>query len=110
MQLSQLSQLVPRKTKKGAPPDLSVGSTFFLSDRENFPFQAKILSREGEMIEIEISTPARPEFCDECGSFCNLSTNAVTGVVVCLATSCGKNFGYTIVETRKINVSDFAVK
>ena len=95
--------------KKGVP-DLSVGSTFLLGVGDHYPSQIKVISRDGEKVEVRISVPARPETCDQCGHDRNLSMNAVTGVVVCMTTGCGHDFGYDSVKKVVVNASAFATK
>lgn len=89
--------------------DFSVGSTFLmLIDGKRLPVQVKVLSREGENVEVMFSSPKRPRICDKCGCTSGLSQNAVTGVVVCMTTGCGKDFGYAPGGVnRKMKISDF---
>jgi len=96
-----------KNTKKGL--DLSVGSKFLVEiGRDLFPVQVEVLSRNGEKVEVEISTPASPKICSRCGHGRNLSINGVTGVVVCMTTGCGHDFGYSSKTARTtMKVSDF---
>ena len=100
-------QLAMQSVKKHTPPDLSIGSTFFLSvNSDHYPAKIKVLSRKEEKVEIEISMPVQPETCNQCGHGRNLSVNGITGVVVCMTTGCGQDFGYQSVETATVNASD----
>ena len=85
---------IKKSTQK--EPDLLVGSTFLMSAGEDsFPIRVKILSKgKGGKVECKISSPASPEKCDECGHGRNLSVDGITGVVVCMTSGCGKDFGY----------------
>ena len=75
------------------------------------PYRIKVLSRKEEKIEVEISAPVRPEICDQCGLMGGLSENPFTGVVVCMTTGCGKDFGYsTKVKKVTMKISDFKKK
>ena len=98
-----------KKSTKKSELDLSVGSKFLVTvDKGAFPIQAEVLSRKGEDIEVGISTPARPKICGQCGHGRNLSVNGATGVVVCMTTGCGRDFGYSK-KAKKVTmkISDF---
>lgn len=87
--------------------DVSVGSTFLISTgADSYPAQIKVLSRDGGKVEIQVSSPARPKTCPDCGHEHGLSLNAGTGIVVCMTTGCGRDFGYEVMGTRTVNVSD----
>lgn len=93
---------------KSGAPDLSIGSIFLLAeDDEHFPVQVEVLSREGDDVEVIISNSASPDICDQCGHGRNLSLDGVTGVVTCMTSHCGKEFGYELGEIKRMKVSDF---
>ena len=73
--------------KKNGKRDLSIGSTFLISTgADSYPAQIKVLSRKGGKVRIQVSSPARPKTCPDCGHEHGLSVNAATGVVVCMTT------------------------
>lgn len=87
--------------------DLSVGSMFLVDNERHGSAQIEVLSRKGEDVEVRISFPARPSECDRCHHDLGLSMNGVTGVMVCMTTGCGKDFGYEPWKTQVMRVSDF---
>jgi len=89
-------------------PDISAGSTFlFQLDDNHYPIQVKVLAEEGDGFRVSISIPRSPKICDQCGHGLNLSQNAITGVVVCMTTGCGKDFGYRLTKTTTMKATDF---
>ena len=94
--------------KLSPAPPLSIGSEFLFDYGARYPVLAEVLSRKGDRLVIKFSPPGRPTTCRQCGTDSGLSVNGVTGVVVCMTTGCGHNFGYSKRgKTTKMKVSDF---
>lgn len=85
---------------------LAVGSTFLLGDGVHYPGKIKVVSRKGKELEIELWVPVDPAFCPLCNHSENLSRNCTTGVVICMTTGCGHNFGYTPRLRTTVDVAD----
>lgn len=95
------------KSAKKDSSAILVGEKFLvLWDSNHYPVQIEVLSKLGDEFQVKFSTPATPKTCDRCGHGRNLSLNAITGVVVCMTTGCGGNFGYQEVTTTKMKASD----
>lgn len=87
--------------------DISVDSMFLVEwGKGCYPVQVEVLGRSGNNFRVRLSTPASPRTCDKCGHGRNLSMNTTTGVVVCMAPGCGKNFGYRSVGTTIMKSAD----
>ena len=85
-----------------------VGETlFFYIIGLRYPAKAEILSINKETFKAVLSFPARPDMCDWCGHGRNLSTNDTTGIVICMTTGCGQDFGYQPGHMTEMKVSDF---
>ena len=61
---------------------------------ETFTIQAEIVEKAGPNYKIKFRAPNRPKFCRHCGHGLRLSTNGVTGEVVCMTSGCGRRFGF----------------